>query len=204
MQLKRIITAPSMALMPLMVTLATAQPRLTEVSFKLGAIRNVQRDHVFGNDTYAIYPELQIGGPLIVSEELNWGAHVGYWDDGVNRAFPFFHGITNSYNSVIVGARFGFMPAAKRKDLIKLGVFVGFSHHLIWADYVGGYDFSGRPGRDFYRALNSADFGLLTTFVLGPSFKALLELQTSTWLEKNEIGFPDRRWALKFGVTHLF
>ena len=79
------------------------------------------------------------------------------------------------------------MPAAERGDLIQLGVLLGLSHHLIWADYVGDFDFAGRSGRDFYRALNSAELGLLSVLELGSSFKGLLELQTSIWLEQKQI-----------------
>ncbi|MCG8603784.1 hypothetical protein MJD09_02145 [bacterium] len=97
MQLRTILIATSLALTLSSVSLGTAQPRLADISFKLGAIRNVQRDHHFGNDTYAIYPELQIGGPLVASEVFNWGLYWGYWDDGVEKLFPIADGITHSY-----------------------------------------------------------------------------------------------------------
>ncbi len=183
-----------------------AQPNLSCWSLKVGVIRNLQESgYPFPYDTYTHYPELQIGGALVSTNHLNWGFYFGYWDDDVDKPFPIADGITYSYCSFIIGGRLGFIPGAHRTDLIvQPGIFVGLSHHFIWADYVGGWDFNGNIGEDFRRELNYFEIGFTVSRNISKSVELVLEAQQAKRLGEDEFNFPQKRRSLKIGMVYSF
>jgi len=187
-------------------TRSLAQPNLSYWSVKVGVIRNLQESgYPFPYDTYSNYPELQIGGALLPSNYLKYGWYFGYWDDGVDEPFPIPDGITYSYNSFIIGGRLDFIPGAHRADLIvQPGIFVGLSHHFIWADYVGGSGFNGVVGQDFRRELNYFEFGFTVSRNLSKSVQVVLEAQQAKRLGEDEFNFPQKRRSLKVGIVYSF
>ncbi|MFQ6113662.1 MAG: hypothetical protein ACE5NG_06175 [bacterium] len=192
------------------IVLATAQsmaqPDISTISFKTGLIRNLYTEH-YGRftSTYSIYPELQIGGALVPSNLLRWALYLGYWDDGVDKAFPIADFRTYSYNSLILGSRLGFMPGANRKDWpVQLEFFAGFSHHFVGKNYVGGTAFKGDIGHDSHMELNYAEIGISAGVDLKRLWQVVVEVQQAMQLGNDEFNFPEKRLAFKVGLAYSF
>lgn len=187
-------------------TQSFSQPKLSTITIKTGLIKNLYpEDYGRFNSTYSIYPELQIGGSLVSSNLLRWAVYLGYWDDGVDKAFPIADFRTYSYNSFILGSRLGFMPGANRKDLpVQLEFFAGFSHHFVGKNYVGGTAFKGDIGHDSRMELNYAEIGINAGVNLNKSLQVVVEVQQAMQLGKDEFNFPKNRWAFKVGLAYSF
>lgn len=187
-------------------TPALAQPDISNISLRAGLIRNLYSDlYSRFHPGYSFYPELQLGGSLVAFHLLNWALYFGYWDDGVDKAFPIADGITYSYDSLIIGARVGFMPGAHRKELpVQPVVFVGLSRHFMAAEYIGGWDFTGNIGRDFSRPLNYLEIGFRAQVRINRTVQAVLEIQQFRQFNENEWRFPKNRRAYKLGLMHSY
>jgi len=182
---------------------ATAMDKLNVsiVSVDVGLISDFQQPE----SKYSIFPELQIGG-LFFTSYLTWGLSWGYWDDGVDKPFPIRDAFTYTYSSHVVGAHVTFFP---KKVLIgwifPIDVNIGVSQHYIDAEYVGGTNLSGLPGKDFTEGSTMVEFGTGTGISVTKSMR--LRLGVTSYVPTDEIlttDFDDDRTAFKFGFEYSF
>ncbi len=133
---------------------------LSQVSLNVGAIEHFYRDNPETPDIYTAFPELQVRGPFLTSY-FHWVLGWGGWDDGVTGPFTEANDITYSFRSQIFSARLMFRPRETGENWpLPIGIFAGYSHHLVHAEYVGGTDVMGEIGRDTRRNSNTFEFGL--------------------------------------------
>jgi hypothetical protein len=142
----------------------------SSVSLNAGYIEHFYRDEPQISDIYAFYPEILVTGPLFASF-LHWGLSWGIWDDGIERPFNGNNEITYSFRSHIFGARVMFRPRKTGENWpLPVGIFAGYSRHLVHAEYIGGVDATGKPGRSADRGSNTFEFGLNAEFPFSGPF----------------------------------
>jgi len=133
---------------------------LSSISLNMGAIEHFYRDDPAVSSIYAFYPEAQASGPLFASY-LHWTLAWGFWDDGIGGPLNHENKITYSFRSHILGARLMFRPRKTGENWpLPVGLFAGYSRHLVHAEYVGGLDAGGKPGHDASRHSNTIEIGL--------------------------------------------
>lgn len=152
------------ALLALPATSEGVEFGLSQVSLNAGFAEHFYRDAPETPDIYAFFPELQVRGPLLTSY-LHWVLAWGYWDDGIEKPFTEDNDLTYSFRDQTLAARLMFRPRKTGDNWpLPIGVFAGYSHHRIRAEYVGGVDDLGHPGRDADRTSNTFEFGLNIEF----------------------------------------
>jgi hypothetical protein len=139
--------------------IAFAQPDLSVASANIGAIRTPDFPFPGGDNHYAIYPELTLGGN-IVPKGLRWFVHWGYWSDGVTGPTGADQ-VAYSYSGHIIGGCIEIIPA----DLLRhwplpIGVVAGVAHQIVQRKYVGGFGLDGSGGRDASETATAFEIGL--------------------------------------------
>ena len=114
------------------------QVSLNTVAARVGAING------FLTSRMVFYPELQAGGQLGLPF-FNWSAYWGHWDDAITDA-TITDGTVFSSRGHTLGLRVAFDPArAVEHSGLPVLLFGGYSHQIISATYIAGYnEFSGK------------------------------------------------------------
>lgn len=182
---------------------APAQPDVSYLAVKLGAIRNLQDDDLSAGKHHSLYPEVEIGGNLFTAS-VRWGIYGGVWDDGISEALPVRDYVTYSYHTYIAGARLAyvFTESQSGKPLpLMLGFVTGFSRHYVKASYVAGAGIDGRPGSDFSGEFNTFDFGVQVGIKLFGPLRLLGEVQQFVPINAERDLFNVNRRAYKTGIV---
>lgn len=146
-----------------------------------------------------------MGGDLFVSP-VRWILYWGYWKDGVEEPLPIADYMTYSYNSNIVGTRFGIVPTELLDDWpIQIGIFIGAAHHFITGTWVGGAGLDGRPGEDLTENVATFEIGLNAEIIVIEPIAVRGELQQyiplgNAYLDK----LQKNRQSLKVGLALRF
>ena len=155
-----------------------AQITIDNYCVSIGRIRTTHgSEPLYSNYQYAFYPELQIGGKLIVPY-ITWAVYWGYWTDGVTEPFPVADMPTYSNHTNILGMRIGYLPSVSTPNgPLQIQVFGGFSHHFISQQWIGGFGLSGDGGSDYKENMNTLDIGLSASFPIFGQFRMKGEFQ---------------------------
>lgn len=175
----------------------------SSISLNAGYIEHFYRDEPKISDIYAFYPEILATGPLFASY-LHWGLAWGIWDDGIERPFTEDNEITYSFQSQILGIRIMFRPRKTGENwALPVGIFAGYSHHFIRAEYVGGLDAAGKPGRNARRSSNTFEIGLNMEFPVSGPFILRGEVRQYIPFSGDDFEEPQKsRRAYTFGAGY--
>ena len=174
---------------------------INTVSVGTGLIKGLQDF----SEKHAFYPELGIGGRCIASY-LNWKVHWEYWNDGVDVPLSVRDAPTYSFSSHIVGIRLTCLTKkALPGFLIPVDPSIGISHHFINAEYVGGTDIGGRPGKDFTGSVTSCDLGFETGYNVDEYIRFNVGVMYYFPIgETKDKSFEKSRSSFGFGFNYTF
>lgn len=126
-----------------------AQSNLSEVSIKVGLIRNYQESMGEpNNNSYSFLPEIELGGDFFL-KNTKWGVSLGYWD---NQAEPniWRDYFPNSYQAIIVTPRFyyTFSSIFHVSQRLAVSIFAGLSYQAINTSPFYPHDIYGNKVED--------------------------------------------------------
>ena len=179
-----------------------SQADISEVSIKLGVIRNYQE--AIGEGAYepfTFFPEIEVGGNFII-ERIKWGVSFGVWNNTIDNSV-FRDYCPNSYYSVAVASRFYYSLSNSETSStgFEASLLAGISYQIITTSPLFSTDIFGDPVAENRENIVEPIIGAQFGYKLNNSFRLLTEIDYH-FMNRNK--YDINQVELKFLISYIF